>query len=147
MNFSIVPQQLPTGKNAIRHFETIRWGQKPKCAYCQSENLWERRTDQRFQCKNCNNTFSVMTNTHLHNTKMPLEKWLKAFSIVSNAQKVVSAKDLERSLKVTYPTAYHMSHKLRDIMTHAAINGLEKSDTIFEKIVQCSMRLNVRQIA
>jgi transposase-like protein len=59
MNHSVVSQQLPTGKSAIRHFETIRWGQKPKCAYCQSKNLWERRIDQRFQCKNCNNTFSV----------------------------------------------------------------------------------------
>ena len=147
MSIFNVSQQLPMGKKAIYHFETIRWGQTPKCAYCNSDNLWERRTDQRFQCKSCHNTFSVMTNTFLHNTKMPLEKWLKAFSIVSKAKKVVSAKELERNLNVTYPTAYHMSHKIRHIIAAAAIDNLENSDTVFEKILMRSMGLNVRQIA
>ena len=74
MNSENTLKQYPSGKEAIRYFESVRWGDKPKCAYCESENLWERRTDQRFKCRDCNNTFSVTTKTHLHNTRQFVAK-------------------------------------------------------------------------
>lgn len=72
--------------------------------------------DYRFKCKDCNKTFSVTANTMLHNTKLPVRRWLFAFSIVTDAKKGVSAKQLERNLDISYPTAWKMAMKIRELM-------------------------------
>ncbi len=123
----------------IRYFENVRWGDTPKCAYCNSSNLWDRRTDHRFKCRDCNNTFSVTTKTHLHNTKMPLEKWLKAFSIVADAKKKVSAKEFERQLNVAYPTAFLISQKIRNIAKDINLNIVDEVKLKQEILVKESM--------
>lgn len=122
----------------LRNFEVIRWGKTPKCAYCDSENLWERRKDNRFQCKTCRKTFSVTTNTFLHGSRLPLEKWIGVFYLISGANEKVSAKRIERAAKVTYKTAYYMSRKVRDIVEGIETENLEQRPS-FRKIIERSM--------
>lgn len=130
----------------IRHFENVRWGDKPKCAYCNSDNLWDRRSDQRFKCRDCNNTFSVTTNTHLHNTKMPLDKWLQAFSIIASAKKTVSAKELERRLEVVYPTAFFIKHRINSLIERDKEKFDFNADNLLETFLKVSMSSAKEQI-
>jgi transposase-like protein len=123
----------------IRYFERIRWGDKPKCAYCNSDKLWDRRTDHRFKCRDCNNTFSVTTKTHLHNTKMPLEKWLQAFSIVASAKETVSAKELERQLDVVYPTAFFIKNRIQSLIDKEKGKLDFKADNLLDTFLKVSM--------
>ena len=116
MNIIEITNQFPDELGAIKHFERIRWGKKPKCAYCGSENISVRNADHRFNCKNCKKSFSVTTNTHLHNTRLPLKTWLYSFAIVTDAKKGVSAKQLERNIGVHYETAWTIGHKIRSLM-------------------------------
>lgn len=116
MNIIEITSQFPDELSAIKHFERIRWGKKPKCAYCNSDNVGTRNNDGRLHCKQCNKTFSVTTNTNLHNTRLPLKTWLYAFAIVTDAKKGVSAKQLERNIGVHYETAWTMGHKIRSLM-------------------------------
>lgn len=116
MNLIQISSSFPDELSAIKHFERIRWGKKPKCAYCGSENIGVRNADHRFYCKHCNKTFSVTTNTHLHDTRLPLKTWLYSFAIVTDAKKGVSAKQLERNIGVHYETAWAMGHKIRSLM-------------------------------
>lgn len=116
MNIIEITNLFPDELSAIKHFEKVRWGRKPKCAYCGSTNIGQRNSDNRFRCKDCANTFSVTTNTNLHNTRLPLKTWLYAFAIVTDAKKGVSAKQLERNIGVHYETAWAMGHKIRSLM-------------------------------
>jgi transposase-like protein len=116
MNIIQITTQFPDELSAIKLFERVRWGKKPKCAYCGSVNIGGRNTDHRFNCKNCNKTFSVTTNTYLHDTRLPLKTWLISFAIVTDAKKGVSAKQLERNIGVHYETAWAMGHKIRSLM-------------------------------
>lgn len=116
MNIIEITNSFPDELSVIKHFERIRWGKKPKCAYCGSENIGVRNADQRFNCKHCNKTFLVTTNTHLHDTRLPLKTWLISFAIVTDAKKGVSAKQLERNIGVHYETAWAMGHKIRSLM-------------------------------
>lgn len=116
MNLIEIANQFPNELSVIKHFEKVRWGKKPKCPYCSSTNTGNRNKDYRFNCKNCAKTFSVTTNTQLHNTRLPLKTWFYAFALITDAKKGLSAKQLERNLGIHYETAWSISHKIRELM-------------------------------
>lgn len=116
MNIIEVSNKFTNELDTTKYFEKIRWGNKIRCAYCNSNLISGRNTDDRFHCKNCNKSFSVTTNTLLHNTRLPLKTWLYSFAIVSDAKKGISAKQLERNLGVHYETAWTIGHKIRELM-------------------------------
>lgn len=117
MNIIEITEKFPEELDAIKYFERKRWGKNPKCAYCGSEKLSKRTKDFRFKCYDCNKTSSVTTGTHLSSTNMDLRKWMFAFSIITDAKKGVSALQLQRNLNISYPTAWTMYHKIRDLMS------------------------------
>ena len=116
MNIIQITQKFPTENDAVKYFESIRWKGKPKCVYCSSANLSRSTKDLRLHCKDCNKTFSVTTGTNLHQTHIPLQTWLYAFSIIGDAKKGLSALQLHRNLNITYKTTWTMYHKIRDLM-------------------------------
>lgn len=116
MNLLDISNNFPDEISVIKHFEKVRWGKKPKCAYCGSVDVGDRNNDHRFHCNKCSKSFSVTTNTNLHNTRLPLKTWLYSFAIVTDAKKGVSAKQLERNIGVHYETAWTIGHKIRSLM-------------------------------
>ncbi len=116
MNLIEITNRFPTELDAVKYFEKIRWGNKPVCAYCGSENIGARNMDFRFHCKDCQKSFKVTTNTKLHRTRILLRTWLFGFSIVSDAKKGLSALQLNRNLDITYKTSWAMYHKMPGLM-------------------------------
>ncbi len=135
MNIIDITNQFSNELSVIKHFEKVRWGKTPKCAYCGSTNIGKRNQDYRFNCKDCSKTFSVTTNTHLHNTRLPLKTWLYSFAIVTDAKKGVSAKQLERNIGVHYETAWTIGHKIRSLMAienkEIELNGILEMDETY----------------
>lgn len=120
MNLIEVTEKFPDELTATEFFEKARWKDEPKCAYCGSDKVSTRKSDYRFTCFNCNKSFSVTVNTMLHRTRIPLRTWLIAFSLVTDAKKGISAKQLERNLDVSYKTAWRMGMKMRKLMREPA---------------------------
>ncbi len=87
MNIVEISNSFPDELSAVKYFEWVRWGKNPKCAFCGSDNVGTRNKDGRFHCKRCQKSFSVTTNTNLHNTRLPLKTWLYAFAIVTGQRK------------------------------------------------------------
>ena len=116
MNLIEISNKFPTELDAVEYFELMRWGSKAKCAYCGSENVGKRNKDMRFHCKSCNKSFSVTTNTYLHNTRLNTKVWLYAFAIISDAKKGVSAMQIHRNLGISYKTSWRMCHTIRELM-------------------------------
>lgn len=136
MNIIQIAEKFPTELDAIKHFEKIRFGDKNKCAYCDSVKLSRRsKKDFRFKCYDCKNTTFVTVNTALHSTNMDLKKWMYAFSIITDAKKGVSAKQLQRNIDVSYPTALNMYHKIRNLMSiendAIQLDGIVEMDETF----------------
>jgi hypothetical protein len=103
--------------NIVEYFEQIRWGRKPKCAYCGSTKLSNRYQDFRFFCFNCRRASSVRVGTFLHNTNLSLRAWLNIFSIISKAEKGVSASQIKKDLNINYPSAWKIYCKLRNMLS------------------------------
>ena len=103
------------------YFEYVRWGKKPKCCHCGSQNSSERYEDFRYFCKDCRLKFSVTTNTYLHHTRLSLRTWLFAFALITDAKKGISALQLHRNLGLTPKTSWKMYHQIREIMSDGGI--------------------------
>lgn len=116
MNLIQITKKFPDELSAIKHFEQARWGKTVRCTYCNSGKISNRKADHRFTCKTCNKSFSVTVNTLMHKTRIPLRTWLLAFSLVTDAKKGISAKQLERNLDISYKTAWRMGMKMRELM-------------------------------
>lgn len=113
MNIIQVYKQFPTHTDCIKHLEKVRWNNEPVCPYCQSKNQSPLPKEQRYHCNNCKTTFSVTVQTIFHKTKVDLQKWFLAISLVLNAKKGLSARQLARDIEVTKDTAWYMLMRIR----------------------------------
>ena len=49
-------------------------------------------------------------------SKIPLDKWLFAATLLASSKKGISSKQIERMLGITYKIAWFMTHRLREAM-------------------------------
>jgi transposase-like protein len=116
MNIIRIYELFPTDSDCIAHLEKVRWNSKPICPYCSSDRTTAVPTEQRYHCNNCKTSFSVTVGTIFHHTHLPLQKWLLAVSIVLNARKGLSARQLARDLDVNKNTGWRMGMQIRKAM-------------------------------
>ena len=128
MNIIEVYKKYPTQKDCIEHLELIRWRGEPSCPYCKSLNATSMPKENRYHCNSCNTSYSVTVSTIFHKTKVDLQKWFLAISIILNAKKGISARQLARDLEVDKNTAWYMQMRIRKAM-------FEQKD-LFEGIVE-----------
>ena len=135
MNLIELSNKFPTELDCVRYFERYRWRDGRVCPFCKSDNIGERNKDFRFHCKDCQRSFSVTTATRLHDTRLSLKTWLFAFSIIKDAKKGLSARQLQRNLNISYPTAWTMYHRIRDLMS------IENSEVELEDVVELDTKV------
>lgn len=135
MNIVSVYETFPTNDHCITFLEHLRWGNKPKCPYCTSDNTRPLPNTKRHQCRTCNTSFSVTVRTIFHRTRLPLQKWFLAISIILNAKKGISARQLGRDLNVNKDTAWRMAMKIRTAMSEREqrelLTGIVEADETF----------------
>ncbi len=109
-------ERFPTEHDCFRYLEHVRWPQTPICPYCQSDKASAIKKEHRYHCNTCNTSFSVTVRTIFHRTHLPLQKWFLAVSIVLNAKKGISARQLARHIRVNRNTAWRMGMQIRRAM-------------------------------
>lgn len=124
-------------KLAEEFFIQHRWPNGVFCPYCLHEEVYElkRKSTTKlrshlkiWKCALCRKQFSVKVGTVFHNSRMPLNKWLFAFYMLTSAKKGVSAKELERKLEISYKAAWSMSHRIRQAMQTSPLRDKLKGE-------------------
>lgn len=113
MNIIQIYKQFPNHIDCIQHLEQVKWHGTPVCPYCKSKNQTPLLKENRYHCNNCNTSFSVTVGTIFHKTKLDLQKWFLAISLVLNAKKGYSARQLGRDIEVTKDTAWFLFMRIR----------------------------------
>lgn len=135
MNIVSIFQTFPTDDDCIAHIEMVRWGDTSKCPYCTSDNSTPMPNEKRYHCNNCNTSYSVTVGTIFHNTKLPIQKWFLAISIILNAKKGLSARQLALDLQVNKDTGWRMAMKIREAMTQyeqrELLTGIVEADETY----------------
>lgn len=114
-----VYKRWPTQADCLNHLATVRWGEKPMCAYCGADTVCKKtEADQRprLQCWSCHKSFSATVNTIFHNSHVDLQKWFLLISLMFSAKKGLSAMQAARNLEMRRPTVWSMMHRIRAAM-------------------------------
>lgn len=135
MNILEVFKKFPQQEDCISYLERVRWDSVPRCPYCGSSNSTALPKEQRHHCNNCNTSYSVTVGTIFHRTHLPLQKWFLALSLILNAKKGISARQLARDIDVHRNTAWRISMKIREAMSQKhqreLLTGVVQMDETF----------------
>lgn len=110
--------------DARKYLEAIRWPDGAACPHCGGiERVYPVKADEKkkirkglYHCNDCGEQFTVTVGTVFERSKIPLHHWLQATYLMSSSKKGISAKQIERTLGVTYKTAWFMCHRIREAM-------------------------------
>lgn len=137
MDLIRVFQQFPDHESCLEHLEKVRWGDVPRCPHCSSEKVARKADGKRvgrWNCHDCKSSFNVLSKTIFQKTKIPLQKWFLAISLLLNAKKSLSSCQLARDLDLNQKTAWYMKMRLRDAMvedSEAFLHGIIEADESF----------------
>jgi hypothetical protein len=67
--------------------------------------------------------FTVRKGTIFEDSHLPLRMWLQAIHLLCASKKGISTRQLQRMLGCGLKTAWHLSHRIREMMTPAANSG------------------------
>jgi len=94
----------------------LRWPAGIGCPRCGDMSVSWISTREQWDCNSCRYRFSVTSGTIFDNTKLPLWKWFVAVYLMVESKKGISAAQVGRTLGVSYPTAWHLCHRIREAM-------------------------------
>ncbi len=95
------------------YLETLRWPGGVACLECGSTDVTRLPKRDLYQCASCRHQFSVIVGTIMHDSKLPLRKWMLAIYLITESKKGISSLQLSRTLKITPKTAWYLSHRIR----------------------------------
>jgi len=127
MDIITVFQRFPDDEACFEHLEAIRWGDRPACPHCGSVDVArknERGRLGRWNCHDCHSSFNVLSGTIMSQTRIPLQKWFLAITIITNAKKSISSPQLARDLDLTQRTALYLQQRIRAQMADGSDDGL-----------------------
>jgi len=116
MNILDLQKRFSTQRKCEDFLRSKRWPKGPVCPRCGTAHPYRISTRHIWRCKACSYEFSVTTGTIFHRSRTPLQKWYIAIWLMVTSKKGISAKQLERSLGVTYKTAWRMAMQIRKAM-------------------------------
>jgi len=112
-----------------------RWPDGFRCPKCGHASAYERSESLLLECAKCRTLVSATAGTVMHGTRLPLDSWLLAAWLLVTDKRGISAKYLERTLGVSYETAYQMLHRLRAAMVNPDRERLDGRIEVDETLV------------
>ena len=113
---------------AVDFIETVRWGDKPICPYCEalrvSRHQSADRSTPRWQCSMCHRAFAVTVGTLMQNTRVDLRSWLAIASYTLKPTRPLSTRRIAALVSMgRTATVWSIQDRIRKA-------GLQGSDDI-----------------
>jgi transposase-like protein len=115
MNLVKLTEQFGTDEKCRKALEQLRWKNGPECPRCKSKATPISAREQ-FDCDSCHYQFSVTTGTMFHDSHLSLWKWFITVALLCEAKKGMSACQIQRTIGVSYKTAWYLTHRVRAAM-------------------------------
>ena len=116
MNILELQKRFSTQHKCEVFLTKMRWPNGIICPKCSGSHPYRIKERKVWECQDCRHQFSVTAGTIFHRSRTPLQKWFITIWLMVNSKKGVSGKQLERTLGVTYKTAWRMAMQIRKAM-------------------------------
>lgn len=138
MDLVEVMETFPTQEDCFAYLERLRWQGSPECPHCDSAHV-RRRNERdigrigRWNCLECKSTFKVTHGTLFQGTKIPLQKWFLAITLMANAKKSLSSCQLARDLGLKQKAAWRIMMSIRAEMgkDNVFLQGIVEADETY----------------
>ena len=152
MDLIKIATEFATEESCLAYLEKARWPEGVRCIAsrdgqpCGSDRISRIVTKggtrkngrnipvrRLFQCLDCGFQFTAKAGTLFNDSHLSLQKWFFATALMTNAKKGLSAKQLQRDLKVSYQTAWYLAHRIREAMEseEGVFGGTVEMDEFF----------------
>src|SRR5277367_4807894 len=108
-------KRFPNDDACLEHIMTVRYGHRHTCRACGVVDATFHRLQNRkaYACAHCGDNLYPCAGTIFQDSRTPLQVWFYAIYLFIATRHGVSGKELQRTLGVTYKTAYRIGTKGR----------------------------------
>jgi transposase-like protein len=134
MNLVEIIQQFNSEAKCRAYIELLRWPDGVACPRYTSKKIYRLENRPLLLCASCEHQFSETVGTIFHDTHLPLEKWFLAIFLLCESKKGMSACQIQRSLGISYKTAWYLCHRIRAAMVETGrpmLDGKVEMDETF----------------
>ncbi len=135
-----------TLQQAIRHFSddltciqlvaSLRWSDGiAVCPRCENNQTSFLSTRKIWKCKACKKQFSVKVGTIFEDSPIPLDKWLTAMWLITNAKNGISSYEIHRAIGITQKSAWFLLHRIRLAMQNGSLDKLSGNVEVDETFI------------
>jgi len=112
-----------------------RWNGKPICPHCKYDKKIYV-TNRGYKCGNpeCHKKFTVLVGSVFEHLRIPLSKAYAALYLATAHKKGISSLQLSRDLGITQKNAWHLMHRIREILkdkNSTLLSGTVEGDESF----------------
>lgn len=109
--------RFPDEAACLEHLMRTRYGHRHVCAKCEREARYYRVKARRsYECEFCGHQVYPTAGTPFEKTRTSLRDWFHVMFLFCASRNGVSAKEVQRTIGVTYKTAWRMCRLIRDYM-------------------------------
>jgi len=133
VNIAELSERFGSDEKCRKVLEQLRWPNGPECPRCKAHATPIANRFQ-YDCDKCHYQFSVTAGTIFHDSHLSLWKWFLATLLLCEAKKGMSACQVQRTLGMTYKTAWYLCHRIRAAMTEvhkAKLGGVVEVDETY----------------
>ena len=112
-------KRFPDDAACLAHLFQLRYGYDFGCPKCGVIGAFRKLAKHPAYTCNCGHHIHPMQGTIFQDSHTPLTKWFYALYLFTTTRHGVPAKELQRQLGVSYPTALRMTHLIRVHMARA----------------------------
>ena len=134
MNLVDINTLFPTEEKCRALLVRLRWPEGPRCLRCKASVVELETEKQLFYCKDCDYQFSVTSGTVFNDSHLPLTKWFLTTHLLCEAKKGMSACQIQRTVGMSYKTAWYLCHRIRHAMAQVdkpMLDGKIEIDTTY----------------
>jgi len=125
----------PDEDSCLERLRQRRYPDGSTCEKCGRETKYHRDAGRRsYSCQWCGHHVHPTAGTIFHKSTTPLRSWFHAVFLMAQTRCGISAKQLERTLGVTYKTAWRMFHQIRKMLTDdddQRLSGMVEADETY----------------
>jgi transposase-like protein len=135
MDMVALIEQYGSEEKCRAYLAELRWPDGVHCPRCDaSKGISRLAARDQWDCDSCGYQFSVTAGTIFHDSHLPLWKWFLAVYMIGESKKGISSNQLKRMLRVSYKTAWYLSHRIRAAMKDEApelLRGIVETDEMY----------------